>query len=95
MLFAALVNPALIPIPYRIYQPKRAGNLPIPANPPVNKWDATLVEMVLTLNMKRVLVTVMSPLSLTNTVDMLHLSYTATMMRLMSMLMVDQSIKKD
>ena len=25
------------------YQPKRAGNLPIPANPPVNKWDATLI----------------------------------------------------
>jgi len=23
------------------YQPKRAGNLPIPANPPVNKWDTT------------------------------------------------------
>ena len=44
MLFAALVNPALIPIPYRIYQPKRAGNLPIPANPPVNKWDATLLH---------------------------------------------------
>ena len=43
MLFAALVNPTLIPIPYRIYQPKRAGNLPIPANPPVNKWDATLI----------------------------------------------------
>jgi hypothetical protein len=47
MLLAALVNPNLIPIPYRIYQPKRAGNLPIPANPPVNinKWDATLVRM--------------------------------------------------
>ena len=40
---SALVKPTLIPIPYRIYQPKRAGNLPIPANPPVNKWDATLV----------------------------------------------------
>ena len=37
MLFAALVNPTLIPIPYQIYQPKRAGNLPILANPPVNK----------------------------------------------------------
>jgi len=43
MLFAALVNPTLIPIPYRIYQPKRAGNLPIPANPPINKWDTTLI----------------------------------------------------
>ena len=39
---SALVKPTLIPIPYRIYQPKRAGNLPIPANPPVNEWDATL-----------------------------------------------------
>ena len=29
-------------IPYRIYQPTRAGNLPIPAKPPVNRWDATL-----------------------------------------------------
>ena len=43
---SALVNPTLIPIPYRIYQPKRAGNLLIPANPPVNKWDATLMTMV-------------------------------------------------
>ena len=39
---SALVKPTLIPIPYRIYHPKRAGNLPIPANPPVNEWDATL-----------------------------------------------------
>ena len=29
---------------YRIYQPTRAGNLPIPAKPPVNRWDATLDE---------------------------------------------------
>jgi hypothetical protein len=54
MLFAALVNPALIPIPYRIYQPKRAGNLPIPANPPVNKWDATLVIWVVVVEEEEV-----------------------------------------
>jgi hypothetical protein len=30
-------------IPYRIYQPASAGNLPIPAKLPVNRWDATLV----------------------------------------------------
>ncbi len=30
-------------IPYRIYQPTRAGNLLILAKPPVNRWDATLV----------------------------------------------------
>ncbi len=29
-------------IPYRIYQPTRAGNLPIPAKPPVNRWNTTL-----------------------------------------------------
>jgi len=45
MLFSALVNSTLIPIPYGIYQPKRAGNVPIPANPPVNKWDATLENL--------------------------------------------------
>jgi len=48
---SALVNPTLIPIPYRIYQPKRAGNLPIPANPPVNEWDATLKIMDVKINM--------------------------------------------
>jgi len=42
MLFAALVNPTLIP--YRIYQPKRACNLPIPANPPVNKLELSLAR---------------------------------------------------
>jgi hypothetical protein len=30
-------------IPYRIYQPTRAGNLPIAAKPPVNRWDTTLI----------------------------------------------------
>jgi hypothetical protein len=29
-------------IPYRIYQPASAGNLPIPAKLPVNRWDTTL-----------------------------------------------------
>jgi hypothetical protein len=29
-------------IPYRIYQPASAGNLPIPVKLPVNRWDATL-----------------------------------------------------
>ncbi len=29
-------------IPYQIYQPTRAGNLPIPAKSPVNRWDTTL-----------------------------------------------------
>ncbi len=32
-------------IPYRIYQPASAGNLPIPAKLPVNRWDTTLVFM--------------------------------------------------
>jgi hypothetical protein len=32
-------------IPYQIYQPASAGNLPIPAKLPVNRWDATLDEM--------------------------------------------------
>ncbi len=30
-------------IPYRIYQLASAGNLPIPAKLPVNRWDTTLV----------------------------------------------------
>jgi hypothetical protein len=30
-------------IPYRIYQPASASNLPIPAKLPINRWDATLV----------------------------------------------------
>ncbi len=31
-------------IPYRIYQPATsAGNLPIPAKLPVNRWDTTLI----------------------------------------------------
>ncbi len=30
-------------IPYQIYQPASAGNLPIPAKLPVNRWDTTLV----------------------------------------------------
>jgi hypothetical protein len=29
-------------IPYQIYQPASAGNLPIPAKLPVNRWDTTL-----------------------------------------------------
>ncbi len=29
-------------IPYGIYQPASAGNLPIPAKLPVNRWDTTL-----------------------------------------------------
>jgi hypothetical protein len=35
-------------IPYQIYQPTRAGNLPIPAKPPVNRWDATLKNSYVT-----------------------------------------------
>ncbi len=31
-------------IPYQIYQPASAGNLPIPAKLPVNRWDTTLVN---------------------------------------------------
>jgi hypothetical protein len=31
-------------IPYQIYQLASAGNLPIPAKLPVNRWDATLLE---------------------------------------------------
>jgi hypothetical protein len=30
-------------IPYQIYQPASACNLPIPAKLPVNRWDTTLV----------------------------------------------------
>ncbi len=30
-------------IPYRIYQPASASNLPIPAKLPVNRWDTILV----------------------------------------------------
>jgi hypothetical protein len=30
-------------IPYRKYQPASAGNLPIPAKLPVNRWDTTLI----------------------------------------------------
>jgi hypothetical protein len=33
-------------IPYRIYQPASAGNLPIPAKLPVNRWDTTLQNSV-------------------------------------------------
>ena len=29
-------------IPYQIYQPASASNLPIPAKLPVNRWDTTL-----------------------------------------------------
>ena len=36
-------------IPYQIYQPASAGNLPIPAKLPVNRWDTTLAEMVMTM----------------------------------------------
>jgi hypothetical protein len=32
-------------IPNQIYQPASAGNFPIPAKLPVNRWDATLVFM--------------------------------------------------
>jgi hypothetical protein len=31
-------------IPYQIYQPASAGNLPIPAKLPVNRWDTTLLN---------------------------------------------------
>ncbi len=34
-------------IPYRIYQPASAGNLPIPAKLPVNRWDTTLLFLPL------------------------------------------------
>ena len=33
-------------IPYRIYQPASASNLPIPAKLPVNRWDTTLMFTV-------------------------------------------------
>jgi hypothetical protein len=31
-------------IPYQIYQPASASNLPIPAKLPVNRWDTTLID---------------------------------------------------
>jgi hypothetical protein len=34
-------------IPYRIYQPASAGNLPIPAKLPVNRWDTTQIKTYL------------------------------------------------
>jgi hypothetical protein len=37
-------------IPYQIYQPASAGNLPIPAKLPVNRWDTTLEKMEVTWN---------------------------------------------